>query len=256
MRNYLKAFSEVFDSGHIKDDSIVQHIHQQAMIDKILPENASFFYVIEIPTLKYHFLGKQQVNVSGYSNEEFIERGIDLFFQSVHPDDVDIILNEIYPTYIDSVMKHPPEDRKKIQFQYNYRFKRRDGVYVNLLEQVHLLEVDESGRPALLLGNVTILDNKDILPVRLSIKHISDSGFTEIYLSKKYQSYPSKFENITNRELDILRNLAVGKTSKEIGQELYISSHTVDTHRRNLLRKLECKSVVELALIAFENGLL
>ena len=62
--------------------------------------------------------------------------------------------------------------------------------------------------------------------------------------------------NITNREQDILRNLSTGKTSKEIAEELFISHHTVDTHRRNLLKKLNCSSVVELTRVAFHGGFL
>lgn len=256
MRKYVQAYLDAFKSGFINKDSIVQHIKQQTIIEEILPESASFFYVVEVPAHKYHFLGKQQVNVSGYSNEEFLERGVELLLQSIHPNDIDIVLNKIYPAFTDIVMNTPAEDRQKIQFQYNYRFQRKDGEYLNLMEQVYALEVDQDGRPTLLLGNIIMLDTKDVLPVRMSAKKISKSGFSETYISKTFRPSPNILEGITDRELDILRNLAVGKTSKEIGNELFISPHTVDTHRRNLLRKLKCRSVVELAQIAFRNGLL
>jgi len=176
--------------------------------------------------------------------------------QSIHPDDIDIVLDEIYPAFSDAVMNAPAEDRRKILFQYNYRFKRKDGEYLNLMEQVYTLEVDQNGRPAILLGNVIILNTKEVLPVRIALKNISESGFSETFFSKTFRKIPNAIGEVTDRELDILRNLAAGKTSKEIGNELFISPHTVDTHRRNLLKKLECKSVVELAQIAFRNGLL
>ncbi len=84
---------------------------------------------------------------------------------------------------------------------------------------------------------------------------MNDSGIIETLFSKTFRIAQNNLAGVTNRELDIMRNLASGKTSKEIGKELYISPHTVDTHRRNLLRKLGCRSVVELAQIAYRNGI-
>ena len=254
--NYVTAYLDAIKSGFIQEESIKQHIEQQATIDELLPESASFFYVVETPAHKYHFMGKQQVNVSGYSNEEFIERGVELFLQNVHLEEVEIVLNQIYPAYTTLIVNSSAEDRKKIQFQYHYRFRRKDGEHVNLMEQLYLLEVDQVGLPALVLGNVITLGSNDVLPIRASAKLITDSGFSETIFSKTYQSISNDISKVTDRELDILRNLATGKTSKQIGDELYISPHTVDTHRRNLLKKLDCRSVVELAQIAYKNGLL
>ena len=97
--------------------TIVKHIEQQAIIDQYFSEYASFFYVLEIPATKYRFLGKKQVNVSGYTNDEVLEKGIEQFLQSVHPEDVGIILEAIYPTGLQEVIKLPLEDRTKVQIQ-------------------------------------------------------------------------------------------------------------------------------------------
>jgi len=53
---------------------------------------------------------------------------------------------------------------------------------------------------------------------------------------------------LSPRELEILELLAKGQTSKEIAEKLFISKTTVDTHRRNLLEKTECRSTSELLL--------
>ena len=61
-------------------------------------------------------------------------------------------------------------------------------------------------------------------------------------------------EGISNRERDIIRLLVLDKTSKEISESLNISSHTVDTHRRNILKKLKLSSTGELvAMIKLNN---
>lgn len=51
---------------------------------------------------------------------------------------------------------------------------------------------------------------------------------------------------LTDREIEIVDLLIQGKTSKEIAEELFISKHTVDTHRRNILGKLKINSTNEL----------
>ncbi|HEU4736337.1 MAG TPA: AAA family ATPase [Solirubrobacterales bacterium] len=61
---------------------------------------------------------------------------------------------------------------------------------------------------------------------------------------------------LTRRELEVLRFVSIGRTNREIAQELFISPRTVDMHVRNLLGKLECRSRVEASHRAGELGLL
>lgn len=124
------------------------------------------------------------------------------------------------------------------------------------MEQSYILEVDDQGRGAATLCNVILLDNIEQLSIRWSAKTRRNNSISGTIFLKTHHIGERKIKDITTRELDILRNLASGKTSKEVGNKLFISPNTVDTHRRNLLRKLECRSVVELARIAFSNGLL
>lgn len=58
------------------------------------------------------------------------------------------------------------------------------------------------------------------------------------------------FAELTNREKEIIGLLANGKSSHEIGNLLCISVHTVSTHRKNIIRKLECNSFAELLKFA------
>lgn len=53
---------------------------------------------------------------------------------------------------------------------------------------------------------------------------------------------------LSKRETEILNMITEGKTSKEIGMELFISKTTVDTHRRNILEKTGARKIVELLI--------
>lgn len=55
-----------------------------------------------------------------------------------------------------------------------------------------------------------------------------------------------KFNMLSQRELNVLNHVLEGKSSKEIAELLCISINTINTHRRNILRKTRTNSVVEL----------
>jgi hypothetical protein len=85
----------------------------------------------------------------------------------------------------------------------------------------------------------------------------------DLALSKEVQeimlrSSSNHFElpRLTKREQQILSAIADGHTSIEIGEKLFISVITVETHRRNLLQKFKAKNMIELVKIAAENKLI
>lgn len=60
---------------------------------------------------------------------------------------------------------------------------------------------------------------------------------------------------LTKREVEILKLIAEEHSNPEIAEMLFISIRTVDTHRRNLLDKLEVKNTVGLVKYAIKQGL-
>jgi DNA-binding NarL/FixJ family response regulator len=60
---------------------------------------------------------------------------------------------------------------------------------------------------------------------------------------------------LTSRELEVLQELASGRSNKEIASELFISGKTVSVHVSNILAKLGASSRTEAAAIAHDNGL-
>ncbi len=68
---------------------------------------------------------------------------------------------------------------------------------------------------------------------------------------------PSPLLNeLTTREVEILTMVASGLNNNEIGERLFISPKTVDTHRTNLMRKLNARNAASLTRIAVEAGLI
>ena len=72
---------------------------------------------------------------------------------------------------------------------------------------------------------------------------------------KPQQSARPDFDSLTPREKDILRLIAEGLSNKMIGRKLDISDGTVKVHVKHLLKKLNLRSRVEVAVWAVEEGL-
>jgi len=63
-------------------------------------------------------------------------------------------------------------------------------------------------------------------------------------------------KHLTVRELEIIRHIADGLTNQEIASKLFLSTVTVDTHRKNMLAKLNLKNTASLVKYAADNKLL
>ena len=61
---------------------------------------------------------------------------------------------------------------------------------------------------------------------------------------------------LTRRELEVVRLVAVGRTNREIGQELFLSARTAEMHVGNVLAKLDCRTRTEATHKAEQLGLL
>ena len=66
---------------------------------------------------------------------------------------------------------------------------------------------------------------------------------------------PAQNENLTKREQEILRMIAKGLTSREIADKLYLSLSTINTHRANLMQKLNIHDTARLVRFAIREGL-
>ncbi len=70
---------------------------------------------------------------------------------------------------------------------------------------------------------------------------------------KQFQT-DSKIAELTSREIEILKMIAEGNSNKEIGEILFISHRTVDTHRTNLMKKLDVNNIAGLIRYAIQQG--
>lgn len=95
-------------------------------------------------------------------------------------------------------------------------------------------------------------------------KELSDA-IARVHSGKSYYDQIQNFSkddkelkeySLSDRELEIIRKLGDGLTSSQIADALFISEHTVKTHRKNILKKLNLHSSSELIQYALNNGII
>lgn len=95
---------------------------------------------------------------------------------------------------------------------------------------------------------------KDVIEINDSKQKVVTKIFNILSDNKLTQEKPESIE-LSNRETDVLVALVKGMTNKEISDKLFISIHTVITHRKNIIRKTGIKSVSGLTVYALLNNL-
>ena len=95
---------------------------------------------------------------------------------------------------------------------------------------------------------------KDVIEINDSKQKVVTKIFNLLNDSKLTQDKSESVE-LSNRETDVLVALVKGMTNKEISDKLFISIHTVITHRKNIIRKTGIKSVSGLTVYALLNNL-
>lgn len=95
--------------------------------------------------------------------------------------------------------------------------------------------------------SISVYDSKAILLNKLR---------DQVKNSPKSVTQQDTSDDLTDREKDVLQKVALGKTNKEVANELFISTHTVISHRKNITRKLGIKTVSGLTVYAILNQLI
>jgi DNA-binding CsgD family transcriptional regulator len=126
-----------------------------------------------------------------------------------------------------------------------YRIKNEEGKLSWVMYSATTLERTPEGLPSKVTVVAFPLDDIFNTPGTLT-------EFQQ-YLSQKI--YSDVLESLTDRQLEVLKHIGLGKRRKDIAAALDISHYTVDDHKNALLKKLDCTSLVELARMADRMGL-
>ncbi len=224
-------------------------------IANLFSAGSFYYYIMNFETLQMEHVDDRIQSVLGFKPKDW---SLDKVFELVHPEDlkqmhrkeamaVDFILNRI-----------PTEDILKYKVVYVLRLRHADGNYKTILQQSKALTLSEDGKVQQVLGihtDVTYLNMK----VDHKISFIGDGRPSFYSLSTDDKFVPEELDYhtlFTPREKEILANIAKGKTFGEIAQFLNISPHTINTHKKNILKKTNCHNTTELIAQCVREGVI
>lgn len=144
-------------------------------------------------------------------------------------------------------------DTSGIKLMEALREKQPDAafVYHTMHDEMWVIkQLVESGADGI------VLKCDDVHDLILAVKAALDG---DCYYSRQFEAYcrSSELETVpSDRELDILKGLAKGWSSRMIADELFISVNTVEFHRKRLFRRFGASNMAELLMKAVERGLM
>ncbi|MBP7809008.1 MAG: PAS domain-containing protein [Bacteroidia bacterium] len=182
----------------------------------------------------------------GYSPEEFSFKLAASYF---HPDDADIVTRLMKATLM---FASENDVSKNVSFSLIYRIKKKDGSFIKVFRQSNTFDVDEQGKiisNLSVISDITFLSTVSKVEWRFEAPGLDQEKFRE-YVTKEYKGFFSE------KEKNVIQLLNQGLSSKEAAEKLQLSKHTVDTHRRKILKKAQCKNTVELINFCKHNGII
>lgn len=207
-----------------------------------------YYYIFNVKNGAFDFISEEMAVVLGYPIATI---DVPFFINKIHPEDQPWFLNfenkvsEFFQTL-------SREQIPNYKVRYDYRIQKKNGEYIRILQQVLTIQY-EQGKVLRTFGVHTDISHlkMDGIPVLSFIGLNGEPSLLDIQVEKRFSTSVS---GLTKREHEILRFLVAGKSSEEISKVLFISKQTVDTHRKNLLKKTGCINTVELTSVAVKKG--
>ena len=206
-----------------------------------------YYFILNVRKSMFEMVSPEVEKVLGYSIDQFT---LPFWGNLMHPDDLPYYLN--FETAITNFFNSISGEKLfKYKIQHDFRFRKANGSYVRILNQFVIIEHESDNVRTFVINTDISHLKKENTPVLSFIGLEGEPSYYNVDVKDIFK--PSK-PMFTKREKDILRALAKGMNSNEISDVFNISKHTVDSHRKNMLRKTEAKSTGEILGIAYNNG--
>ena len=227
--------SQKFIEADLDYSNLDKHIEFLEKLNVI--ENSSIS-IFDLYKKKHLYLSSRFETIFGYNIQKAHREGNIYFDKKVHPQDI-IDATKIGNYFLKIAFALPIDERKNYKLINDYRIKNRNGNYVRVIEQFQTLELDKHGNIWLALCVMDISPNQD-LNMPLQNKVINFKTGESYHFPEK-----TKEIDLSKREKEILGLISEGLMSKEIADNLFISVHTVNTHRQKIIEKLGVKNSIE-----------
>ncbi len=172
------------------------------------------------------YMSKRGRDQLGVTNEELIAMGQEYLIRFFNPEEA----KQYSPKLLDFLQR---QDENEIISVFQQVRVSPELPYSWHISGIKIIHKDDNGIP-LLLMTVAV-------PVE-SVHELAQKAQRVLDENNFLKKNSHLFESLTKREIELLKLFSKGLTNESIAQQLFISEETVATHRKNIKRKLNCKT--------------
>jgi DNA-binding CsgD family transcriptional regulator len=208
-----------------------------------------YHYLFNIRRMEFDYVSPEMSQVLGYPPEQL---SASFVLSLIHKDDIPFFMSfeQQVVDFFNLMEKHRIANYK---VRYDYRIKKANGDYIRILHQMLTIIPNHAGvfeNTFCVHTDITYL-KKDGEPMLSFIGLQGEPSFVDV--GKKSNCSPIA-SALSQREKEVVVLLAEGHTSKQIANKLYLSTATVSTHRKNILKKTGLSCTAEVVASAITNG--
>lgn len=214
-----------------------------------------YYYILNFATLQMEYVDPGIKDVLGINPNEF---QLSTLFNYIHPEDLEVMHKKEQEAIKFLLKTIPSNEIPFYKVVYLIRFRHSSGIYKTFLHQAQATSVSEDGKVQQVIGVHTDISYLPI-PFDHKISFISNerpsyySIIPDISIKLLNDSLSRLF---TSKETLILKQLAEGKDYKQISDALGVSPHTVNTHKKNILKKSHSSTMTELVAKCIRAGII
>jgi DNA-binding CsgD family transcriptional regulator/PAS domain-containing protein len=235
------------------DDTYDNFMEKNPALEMILTQCPCVTWILDLRTLQFVFISPNVKEILGFEAQQFKNKGKAFWNEIIHPDDLHRSW-ELKKQIWERLLTLSPQERKNYRFNNDYRVLKPNGAVVRLLEQNAILQLDDRGNITHTIGICSDITHWTKTPDIYASVLSTVNKSCYVFNPEDPQLKPPI--TLSKRELEIVTLMAAGHNSKYIAAKLFISFHTVNTHRQKMIEKTSTRNTGGLIQFAMYHGLI
>lgn len=237
-----RHLEELYNSIKIDEDSLNTFVEKFKSFGNIGVNSNSLFYVLNLHSFKYEYVNNTCDSFTGFKTSAFYKEGMNLLPKFIIEDDFKILSHTLFPKMNKVTKKLTEQEVRNVVFELYYKMRHQlTNKITQVVEYSSYSKFDVTGQPVVSTG-VCYESPNTINGVRGIVRINYDNEQLIIF----DETITTKSTRLTKTEKEVARLLTSGSSRKDIAAEKNVSLHTVNTHVKNLYRKMDVNKVSEL----------
>jgi len=214
-----------------------------------------YYFILNFETFNMDFVSEGTQSLLGIDSIDFT---LNKFLDLLNPEDLEKIHEKEAASLNFKLNEIPKEDITKYKTVYILRVKLKNGETKTLLHQAKVLNLSKDGKVFQVMSiHTDITHLNPTIDHKISFISSEKPSYYSLDTGDGFNLVENNFKTIfTKREKEVIRGLSKGNDFNEIAKLLFVSPHTINTHKRNILKKSKCKNTAELIAKCIREGVI